>query len=50
MGMGIPVIWTVKDIDAEESHFDVSQMNQIRWTSAKDLKEKLNDHICAIIG
>ncbi len=50
LGMGIPVIWTVKKEDAKKSHFDVSQINQIRWNNPEDLKEKLYNFICAIIG
>lgn len=50
MGMGIPVIYSIQEDDAENAHFDLKQYNQIRWKDANDLKEQLYNFICAIIG
>lgn len=51
LGLGIPVLWCVKEgKDLDEVHFDTRQYNHIAWKDEKDLKEKLFDFICAIIG
>jgi nucleoside 2-deoxyribosyltransferase len=50
LGLGLPVIWTVRKDDAKNVHFDTAQYNQIRWASAKELQEGLFDYICAIVG
>ncbi|MBN1361512.1 MAG: hypothetical protein JW993_13020 [Sedimentisphaerales bacterium] len=50
LGLGLPVIWSVRDDDTGNVHFDAAQYKQIRWKSAEELKEKLLDHISAIIG
>ncbi len=50
LGLGLPVIWSVRKDDIKNVHFDTAQYNQIRWESAKNLEEGLFDYICAIIG
>ena len=50
LGLGLPVVWSVRKDDADKVHFDTAQYNQIRWESAEQLKESLHDFICAIIG
>ena len=50
LGLGLPVIWSVRKDDAKNVHFDTAQYSQIRWESAKNLEEGLLDYICAIIG
>ena len=50
LGLGLPVIWSVRKDDAENVHFDTAQYNQVRWESAEELQEGLHDYICAIIG
>ena len=50
LGLGIPVIWSVRKDDAAKVHFDTAQYNQIRWETAKESREGLFDYICAIIG
>jgi len=50
LGLGLPVIWSVRKNDAENVHFDTAQYNQIRWESPEELQEGLFDYICAIIG
>jgi nucleoside 2-deoxyribosyltransferase len=49
LGLGLPVIWTCKDDEAEKSklHFDTRQYNHIFWKDAQDLKEKLTNRIGA---
>jgi nucleoside 2-deoxyribosyltransferase len=50
LGQGIPVIWCVKKEDLENLHFDTRQYGHIDWENEVELKEKLYNYICAIIG
>lgn len=50
LGIGIPVLWCVKKEDLEKLHFDTRQYGHIDWESEEELKEKLYNYICAIIG
>lgn len=49
MGLGIPVIWTCRDTDIGDLHFDTRQYNHIVWTEAADLKERLINRIEATL-
>ena len=49
MGLGIPVIWTCRDSDIDELHFDTRQYNHIAWTNPQDLQERLQNRIAATI-
>lgn len=49
MGLGIPVIWTCRDDEAEKTHFDVAHFNQIRWSSIQELRKRLEDRILATV-
>lgn len=50
LGLGIPVIWTCKEDDLGNLHFDTRQYNHIAWSSENDLKEKLINRIRVLIG
>lgn len=50
LGRNLPVIWCVRKDDLSSVHFDTRQYNHVVWESPGDLKEKLYDTICAIIG
>jgi hypothetical protein len=49
MGLGIPVIWSCRDTDVKELHFDTRQYNHIVWTDPADLKKKLINRIEATL-
>ena len=49
MGLGIPVIWTCRDTDIENLHFDTRQYNHIVWSDPADLKKKLINRIEATL-
>jgi nucleoside 2-deoxyribosyltransferase len=49
-GLDIPVIWTVRQDDLENVHFDTRQYAHILWKDAQDLKMKLRSVIEAVIG
>lgn len=49
LGLGLPVIWTCKDDDKNNLHFDTRQYNHIFWSNEKDLYDKLLRRIEATI-
>jgi hypothetical protein len=49
MGLGIPVIWTCKDTDVKELHFDTRQYNHIVWSNPEELRKKLINRVEATI-
>jgi len=49
LGLGIPVIWTCREDDFDNLHFDTRQYNHIKWTTPEDLRQKLIDRIEATI-
>lgn len=53
-GLGLPVVWTVKDAIANIEnvlHFDIRQYNQIRWgENLEDFRDRLRYRIEATIG
>jgi nucleoside 2-deoxyribosyltransferase len=50
MGLNIPVIWTCKEEEINEIHFDTRQYNTIFWKDENYLYEKLKKRIIAIMG
>jgi nucleoside 2-deoxyribosyltransferase len=50
LGLGLPVLWCVREDDLSNVHFDTRQYNHIIWKTASDLENQLYDFICAIIG
>lgn len=48
-GLGIEVVWTCRETDLENTHFDTRQYNHIGWKNQKDLFEKLKRRIEATI-
>ena len=49
-GMAIPVIWTVRNDQIAEVHFDIRQFNHIAWTDYEDLKRRLVNRIRALFA
>lgn len=47
LGLGLPVIWTVRKSDFETLHFDTRQYNHIVWETPEELYEKLVNRIRA---
>lgn len=50
MGLGLPVIWTVRKDEIDNVHFDTRQYNHIVWEDAADLRRRLAERIRATIG
>ena len=49
MGLGIPVVWTCRDTDVENLHFDTRQYNHIVWSDPEELRKKLINRIEATV-
>lgn len=49
IGLGIPVIWTVREDQIKQIHFDTRQYNHIVYKDDKDLITKLGNRIRATI-
>lgn len=49
-GLGIPVIWTVRQDCIDHVHFDTRQYAHIVWKDPSDLAAKLSARIGAVIG
>ena len=48
-GLGIPVVFTCREDQIGEAHFDTRQYNHITWTTPADLAERLRARIEATI-
>ena len=49
LGLGIPVIWTCREDELGNVHFDTRQYNHIVWTTPDDLRIKLRNRIEATL-
>jgi hypothetical protein len=49
-GLGIPVMHTCKVEDFEQAHFDIKQINTIKWRTVADLREGVTQWIRGTIG
>jgi len=50
IGLNIPVIWTCKEDEENNMHFDTRQYNTIFWKDENDLYERLKNRIEAVMG
>jgi hypothetical protein len=50
MGLGRPVIWSCREDDFDNVHFDTRQYNHIVWKEPGDLRVQLTDRIKATIA
>jgi hypothetical protein len=44
------VIWTCKEDQLKDLHFDIRQYNCIDWSEEDDLKKRLTNRIVAVLG
>ena len=49
-GLGLDVIFTCKQGQVEDLHFDTSHYSHITWRTANDLREQLVRRILAVVG
>lgn len=49
LGLGLPVIWTCKEDQVGDLHFDVRQKNHVIWKDHEELVEKLDRRIRATV-
>ncbi len=50
MGLGLPVIWSVKNDRMCDMHFDTRQYNHIIWCEPTDLADQLKARVISAIG
>ena len=50
LGIGLPVFWTCKRSDMSELHFDIRQFNCIDWEAPKELADRLQVRLEAVLG
>ena len=50
MGLGLPVIWTCREDDMENLHFDIRQYNCIKWSDEGELARRLQQRVEAMLG
>lgn len=50
MGLGRPVLWSVREDDLPSVHFDTRQFNHIVWTDPADLRAKLANRVLGVFG
>ena len=48
-GLGLPVVWTCRDDDSKNCHFDTRQYNHIMWSNPDELRQALKNRIEATI-
>lgn len=49
-GMGLPVIWCVREDELEKVHFDTRQFNHVLWRDSGHLFKRLFESVSANIG
>jgi len=49
MGLGLSVIWTCKENEIAQAHFDTRQFNHVLWTTPAELQDRLKLRIRATI-
>jgi len=50
MGLGLPVIWSVRSDCEKDMHFDTKQYRHVIWDTPEDLREDLEALVIAAIG
>lgn len=50
LGLGLPVIWTVRDTELGMVHLDTRQYNHIDWKDTADLRQRLYHRLLATVG
>ena len=50
IGLGLPVVWTVRKDDLQNVHFDTRQYNHVVWETEEQLAEQLYYRVLAAIG
>lgn len=50
LGLDRQVIWSVREDDLPNVHFDTRQFNHIVWSDLADLRDKIRDRILGVFG
>jgi hypothetical protein len=50
LGLDRSVIWSIREDDFANVHFDTRQFNHIVWSGPEDLRDKIRDRILGVFG
>lgn len=50
LGLDRQVIWSVRENDLANVHFDTRQFNHVVWTDPADLRDKIRDRVLGVFG
>jgi hypothetical protein len=50
LGLGLPVIWTCREADIGNAHFDTRQYNHVVWATPEELASRLTQRILATVA
>ena len=50
LGLGRPVVWSVRADDLEQVHFDTRQFNHVVWRNPGELSAQIRDRIVGVFG
>ncbi len=50
LGLDRQVIWSVREDDLANVHFDTRQFNHVVWTDPADLRDKIRDRVLGVFG
>jgi len=50
LGLAKPVIWSVREDDLPNVHFDTRQFNHVVWHDPQDLRQKIMDRLLGVFG
>ena len=48
LGLGVPVIWSCREDDITNAHFDTRQYNHLTWNSVTEIRQKLEPRVRAL--
>lgn len=49
MGLNLPIIWTCREDEIKDAHFDTRQYNHIIWETFEELTKRLTERIRAVV-
>ncbi len=49
LGLGMPVVWCVREDELDDVHFDTRQFNHIVWRDPSELRQRLAERVAGVI-
>ena len=50
MGLGLPVVWSVREDELDDVHFDTRQFNHVVWKDPAELRRLLAERVAGAIN